>query len=256
MKRILCLVLTIVIFLCGLPLLSEKIQAQDAHPLLNQIISDNAIVVDRDTGQVLDEKNPDEIIFPASMTKIMTAILVIENLPDLNQTITITDDMLRGLAEENASVAGFQPGDAPTVQDLLYGIALPSGADASNAAAYTITGNNPSQFIEMMNVKAKELGMNHTNFANDTGLPDDNHYSTVRDMAKLMNYCLRNEEFRKIFSARTWQTGPLASSPAGISMHSTIWSGAEKEGYPLEGLIGEKQVIRSRPVIVWPHGQM
>lgn len=216
------------------------VHAEDEHPLLGNIVSDAAIVMDRDTGQVLDEKNPDERIYPASMTKMMTAILAIENLPDLNQRITITDDMLAGLAEAHATIAGFQSGDTPTVQDILYGIALPSGADASNAAVYAITDNNPAAFIPMMNQKAKELGMDHTNFVNDTGLHDDNHYSTVRDMARLLKYCLKNKTFRSIFSTKSYQTGPLSSAPEGIQLHSTMWSAARKEGYPVSGLIGGK----------------
>lgn len=242
MKRFCSLILTAVLFFHGFLLTSgtSVVQAQDDHPLLNGIISDNAIVIDRDTDQVLDEKNADEEIYPASMTKMMTAILVIENLPDLDQTVTITDDMLAGLAEANASVAGFQPGDTPTVRDLLYGIALPSGADASNAAVDLITGHNPQAFITMMNEKAKKLGMDHTNFVNDTGLHDDNHYSTVRDIAKLLKYCLQNKTFQKIFSSKSYTTSALASAPEGIRMHSSMWSVARKGEYPVPGLIGGK----------------
>lgn len=216
------------------------VHAEDDHPLLGNIISDAAIVMDYDTDQILDEKNADERIYPASMTKMMTAIVAIENLTDLNQRITITSDMLAGLAEENATVAGFKVNDTPTVQDLLYGIALPSGADASNAISFTITNNNPSAFIDMMNKKAKELGMNDTNFVNDTGLHDDNHYSTVRDMAKLLKYCLKNDTFKTIFSAKSYTTSSLASAPDGIVLESTMWKAARSGGYPVEGLIGGK----------------
>lgn len=217
---------------------SFSVKAEDAHPLLNNVVSDAAIVMDRDTGQILDEKNADEKIYPASMTKMMTAILAIENLPDLDQTITITNEMLAGLLEANAATAGFQAGDQPTVRDLLYGAALPSGADASNALSYTITNANPSAFITMMNDKAKEIGMMNTNFVNDTGLHDVNHYSTVRDMAKLLQYCLKNRTFTEIFSAKEYTTSPLASAPDGLHFHSTMWKAAS--GYDTKGLIGGK----------------
>lgn len=242
MKKFLSLILTVLLFLTWFPFQSGNavVQAEDDHPLLNNVVSDAAIVIDRDTDQILDEKNADEKIYPASMTKMMTAILVIENMPDLNQTVTITDDMLAGLAESNATIAGFQVGDTPTVQDLLYGIALPSGADASNAAVDLITNHNPQAFITMMNEKAKEIGMDHTNFVNDTGLHDDNHYSTVRDIAKLLKYCLQNKTFQKIFSSRIYQTTSLSSAPQGITFHSSMWSAAWAKGYPVPGLIGGK----------------
>ena len=242
MKRLFSIILTGLLFLTAFTFSSANsaVQAEDDHPLLNGVVSDAAIVIDRDTDQILDEKNADAQIYPASMTKMMTAILAIEKLPDLNQTVTITSDTLAGLAEANATVAGFQPGDTPTVQDLLYGIALPSGADASNAAVDLITDNNRQAFIAMMNEKAEELGMDHTNFVNDTGLHDDNHYSTVRDIAKLLKYCLQNETFQKIFSAKSYRTSSLSSAPEGILLHSSMWSAARREDYPVPGLTGGK----------------
>lgn len=239
MKRFFRIFFSIVVtlnifFLSG----SVSIKAEDDHPLLENVVSDAAIVMDRSTSQILDEKNPDERIYPASMTKMMTAILAIENLPDLNQTITITNNMLAGLLEANAATAGFQAGDQPTVRDLLYGAALPSGADASNALSYTITDSNPSAFITMMNDKAKEIGMMDTNFVNDTGLHDVNHYSTVHDMSKLLQYCLKNKTFREIFSAKEYTTSPLASAPEGLHFHSTMWRAASH--YDTSGLIGGK----------------
>ena len=146
--------------------------------------SEYVYLMDADSGQVLVNKNGDEKMFPASLTKIMTEILAIENLPDLDAQVTITSQMLSGLAEANASVAGFSAGDQPTVRDLLYGCALPSGADAVNALCYTVAGS-VSDFVAMMNAKAAELCMNATHFVNATGLHDENHYSSARDIAIL-----------------------------------------------------------------------
>ncbi|MCR4950131.1 MAG: D-alanyl-D-alanine carboxypeptidase [Solobacterium sp.] len=214
--------------------------ALDSDPTLSQDLkSDNVIVIDADSGQILTEKNPDDRIYPASMTKMMTALIAIEMIQDPNETITITKEMLAGLQEANASVAGFVAGDAPTMIDILYGIALPSGADASNAMAYHFAGG-VAPYVEKMNAKAKELGMNDTHFVNTTGLHNDDHYSTVRDIAKLLKYCLGHDTFRTIFSSAEYTTSPLRSHPAGIKMESTAFSAIKKGNYPVPGFVGAK----------------
>lgn len=220
----------------SLTLFPLPVQAEDAGQgqLTGTLSSDNAIVIDRDTGQILDEKNPDERIYPASMTKMMTTILAIENL-DASQTITITEEMVDGLLEANASIAGLGIGDEPTAEDLFYCSALPSGADATNALAMTVSGSLDA-YVDLMNQKAQEIGMTSTHFNNVTGLHDDNHYSTVRDISLLLEYCLKNEEFEKIFSATVYTTTPLASAPYGLTVRST--SGALHDTAP--GYIGGK----------------
>ena len=212
----------------------------DSDPgLTEDLVSECAIVLDMETGQVLSEKNPDERIYPASMTKMMTALIAIESITDPSETITITQEMLRGLQEANASVAGFMAGDSPNMIDLLYGIALPSGADASNAFAFHYAGS-VSAYVEKMNAKAKEIGMNNTHFVNTTGLHNEDHYSTCRDMAKLLKYCLGHETFRTVFSSAEYTTSPLASHPSGIKMESTAFSAAARGNYEMPGFIGAK----------------
>lgn len=207
--------------------------------LLDSIQSTYAIVIDYDTNQVLASKNADERMYPASLTKMMTAIIAIENLTDMSQTITITDEILDGLIAANASRVGFKTGDTPTVQDILYGIALPSGADATNAAAFTICGSIEA-YVELMNNKAQEIGMTSTHFVNTTGLHDDNHYSTARDMATLLEYCLTNETFSTIFSTHEYTTSALTSAPEGIQLTNTIFKAATNNNYEIPGLIGGK----------------
>jgi D-alanyl-D-alanine carboxypeptidase len=233
-RKWLSLLVTFVMF-------SSMIQPVHAieNTLLNDITATYAIVIDRDTNEVLAQKNADEKMYPASLTKMMTAIIAIENLTDLNQTITITEEMISGLAEADASVAGFQVNDTPTVQDILYGIALPSGADATNAAAFTICGSIDS-YVDLMNEKAQQIGMTNTHFVNTTGLHDDNHYSTARDMAKLLQYCLNNETFATIFSSHSYTTSSLTSHPEGIQLESTLFKAAERNNYSIPGLIGGK----------------
>ncbi len=195
--------------------------------------SEYIYMVDIDTGQVLYTKNGDEQMYPASMTKMMTEIIAIEHL-DLDQTVTITQEMWDGLIAANASTAGFYVGSSPTVLDLLYGAALPSGADAVNALAIAVSGNI-SDFVDLMNEKAYELGMYNTHFENPTGLHDDNHYSTAHDIAILMEYCLENQTFRELIAAETYTT------TIGITLYSTSWPYINVEdGYEIPGLNGGK----------------
>ena len=145
MKKLLTILLTFVF------LWNTSMVVQAETPMLDiELTSQNAFVIDVSSGQVLLDKNADGRIYPASMTKMMTAIIAIEHLPDLNEHIMIPEEALVGLKEANASVAGFVAGDNPTVEELLYGIALPSGADCSNTIALHIAGSIEA-YVELMN---------------------------------------------------------------------------------------------------------
>ena len=207
--------------------------------LMTSLYSEYAVVMDANTGRIIAEKNGTERMYPASLTKMMTAIVTIENEPDLSKTVEITDEMLTGLVEENASVAGFSIGDTPTIRDVLYGMALPSGADACRIASYDVAGNEEA-FIGLMNEKAEELGMTHTHFSNTTGLHEDSHYTSGEDLAILLHYCIQNETFRTVFSTSHYTTSPLASAPYGLSMQSTVSKAESHYGIELPGLIGGK----------------
>lgn len=207
-----------------------------------QLYSRYAYLMDIDTGQVLYSKAGDERMYPASMTKIMTIVLAIDYLHDLQQKVPITGTMLAGLAQEGASCAGFRVGDSPTVEELLYGAALPSGADASNALAVAVSGTM-EDFVDLMNRKAEELGMTGTHFMNAHGLHNENHYSTARDIAVLMKYCMEHELFREIISVRRYKTGRLYSHYNGISMRSGTWyyiNTGVNGGYNIPGFEGGK----------------
>ncbi len=147
-----------------------------------------AILINADTGEVIFEHNADEHLSMASTTKIMTALLLCEN-GDLEKEITVTAEMLR----VEGSSMGLLAGDRVTLHDLLYGMMLASGNDAANVTAYTI-GGTVDGFVKLMNQKAKELGMDNTNFVTPSGLDANEHYSTARDMATLARYALKNEK--------------------------------------------------------------
>lgn len=190
---------------------------------LEGLVSPHAILVDADSGEVVAEKEADTLIYPASMTKMMTALLVLEAEPDLDKQVTLPEDIFPPLQEEGASMAGFLPGETATVRDLLYGALLPSGAECCEALAREVGGSKEA-FVARMNQKAAELGMTSTHFCNATGLPDAEHVSTVRDMAVLLRAAMQNETFRTILSAGRYTVPSTDLHPDGFTMTSTFWS--------------------------------
>ncbi|KAA9026189.1 D-alanyl-D-alanine carboxypeptidase family protein [Niallia endozanthoxylica] len=156
----------------------------------------SAILIERDTGKVLYEKNSNEQLPPASMTKVMTMLLIMEALDEGKLTM---NEKVRA-SEYAASMGGSQiflePGEEMTVQEMLKGIAIGSGNDASVAMAERIAGSEDA-FVDMMNKKAKELGLKDTKFKNTTGLPVEDHYSTAYDMAIMSKELLKYEDITK-----------------------------------------------------------
>ena len=151
--------------------------------------------MDMNTGRVLYEKEADKKIYPASTVKIMTAILALENC-NLEDKVVATETALASVPD-GVTAMDIQPGEELTVRQLLYGTMLASAADATNVLGEAVSGS-VSDFVQLMNEKAKELGMNDTNFSNTHGEHDDRTYTTVRDMAKLARYAMQNEDFREI----------------------------------------------------------
>lgn len=170
-----------------------------------EISSEAAILYQLNEDQVIYEKNSEEILAPASLTKVMTTYVALEKITDLDQTVTLTSEMFQGLVESNASVAGFYVGETVTYRDLLYGSLFPSGGDATQALAILLYGNQEN-FVARMNEKAEEIGMKQTHFENSTGLPDENHYSTASDMALLLKEALKNKTFYELFTTDEYTT--------------------------------------------------
>lgn len=189
---------------------------------LENLYSPYAILVDTSSGTVINEYNSRDKIYPASLTKIMTAILAIENTSDLGQSITLPDEIFPPLYAQNASMAGFQPDEEVVLKDLLYGVMLPSGAECCIAFAEHIAGSE-EQFVSLMNEKAKELGMEHTHFTNSTGLHDPEHYSTVEDISILLQYALENDDFRAAFTSSRYSTHSSEQHPDGFTFRSTMF---------------------------------
>ncbi len=206
---------------------------------LNTLYSPYAVLVDLESGNVLAEQNSAERMYPASLTKIMTALIAIEETEDMEQTTTLPSDIFPSLYEENASLAGFQPGETVTWKDLLYGVMLPSGAECCLTFARQIAGSEGA-FVDLMNKKAEELGMNDTHFSNATGLQDKKHYSTVRDMAVLLRYALENETFRQVFTARRYSVPPTAYHSEGFTFYNTMFQTMDNAGISDDDILGGK----------------
>ncbi|WLR57632.1 D-alanyl-D-alanine carboxypeptidase family protein [Mesobacillus subterraneus] len=192
MKKLTSLLL---VFLMGAAIISPKGYANEGDPGLANDAS-SAILIERDTGQVLFDKNSHEELPPASMTKIMTMLLIMESLDEGRLKM---DEKVRA-SEYAASMGGSQiflePGEEMTVEQMLKGIAIGSGNDASVAMAERIGGSEEA-FVKMMNEKVKELGLKDTVFKNTTGLPVDGYYSSAYDMAMMAKELLKYEKITK-----------------------------------------------------------
>lgn len=164
------------------------------------ITAEMAIVLDDATSQVLYARLPNRRVASASLTKIVTAMVALErgNLADVVR-VSVDSDLLA--AATASSVMGLMPGDELTLEQLLYGLLLPSGADAAIAIAEHVAGSE-ARFVEMMNRKVKEMGLKDTRFRNPHGLDDDGHYSTVYDMAIIARSAMQNPTIVKIVGTK------------------------------------------------------
>mgnify|MGYP004643457317 CR=1 FL=1 len=189
---------------------------------LDTLNSPYAILMDASTGEVLAEQNADTQMYPASMTKILTAVTAMESVNSLDEIVTMPYEIYATLYEEGASMAGFEAGEQASVRQLLYGVILPSGAECCIALADLIDGSE-SAFVQRMNEKAQALGMSSTHFVTCTGLHDAQHYSTVRDIAVLLQYALQSSDFREIFTAHSYSVAPTAQHPEGFTFYSTMF---------------------------------
>lgn len=182
------------------------------------------LLVDTQTHEVLVAKgNPNQRIYPASMTKIMTLLVAVENIENLDDTFLMTNEILYPLNLQDASVAGFLGGENVTMRDLLYGLALPSGADAAVAIADYVAGSE-EEFAVLMNEKVEELGLKNTHFVTTSGLHDENHYSTLADIAVILQEAMDNNLCRQILSTYQYRTESTDEHPNGILLTSTMFS--------------------------------
>ena len=177
--------------------------------------SSYAVVVDLANGSIIAEKEAHTVISPASMTKILTLLAAAEQIKDLDDTFTMTIEITDYCYVNDCSVVGYNVGETATLRELLQGVILPSGADASLAVANYVAGSHEA-FVELMNQKLEELGLSETaHFTNCVGLYDENHHCTVYDMAMILKAAMENDLCREILDARTYETAPTSDHPEG-----------------------------------------
>lgn len=233
------------------PLFAEDLcvvtDSQDGDTSMNAEAGALFNVTDR---SVVYSKNAFERLYPASTTKVMTAIIALEE-GNLSDQVTVTEDAV--ITESGASLCGIKPGDVITMQDLLYGLMMPSGNDAANAIAVHMYGSIDA-FADRMNVRARELGATGTHFTNPSGLTDENHYTTAYDLYLMFNEAMKLPLFREIIAedsytanyqngageavSKTWAVGNWyqkgeRETPAGVSVLGGKTGTTQAAGYCL-----------------------
>ena len=179
-----------------------------------EVNAEAAVVMDADSGRLLYAQNPDKRLANASTTKIMTALLTLEQ-PDQDQYFTVDSDAI----QVEGTTMGLQPGDSVTLHQLAAGMLLPSGNDAANAAAVEIAGSEEA-FVRLMNQRAAELGLENTQYRNPSGLDAEGHYSSARDLATLAAHALENEDFADIVSKQEIRLA-FGNPPYNRSLYTT-----------------------------------
>lgn len=196
--------------------LAQLSKNSSTRTLSSEIDANYAVVYDLDNGSILAEKNASQSMYPASMTKVMSLLVFAENLPDMNKKLTITQDIVSFVQARGASNCGFVVGEQVTVKDLLYGVILPSGADAVLALCKEVSGSEAA-FAERMNKRAREMGLSgYCNFQNATGLFHSTHRMTVKDMAQIMAVAMQNPRAREILMTENYQTAPTNKHAEGL----------------------------------------
>ena len=206
-----------------------------------------AIVVDIDQGQVLAAREAQTRISPASMTKILTVLVAAEHIDNLSDKVSITIDVTDYAFANDCSTVGFSQDEVVNVRDLMYGTILPSGADAAVALAKYVAGSHEA-FVDMMNEKLESMGLSDTtHFTNCVGLYDDDHYSTVYDMAMILQAAVENDLCRDVLKAHTFTTSGTEDHPNGITISNWFLRRIEDKPVPGEVLCAKTGfVVQSR----------
>ena len=185
-------------------ILPNQIKVADEIKKLN-LVSENYLLYSVDNDEIIVEKNSNIKLKPASILKILTTITALEELEadELNKYIIVKPEVL-ATVHYDASIAGFQPYQRVTIKEILYGIILPSGADATALISDYLAGSE-KEFVHLMNKKAQEIGMINTTVVNASGLDEPNQNTTLNDLLILLKYALENETFQELYGTKTYQ---------------------------------------------------
>lgn len=186
----------------------------------------NAALIDTETHKIIAGKGAEEIIYPASMTKIMTMLTALELLGEdetaLYRAYLMDGDLVASLRAQTLVCAGFADDEPCRIIDMLYGLMLPSGADAAVGLAIYTAGSEEA-FVKHMNLYAQKLGLTQTQFVNCTGLHHEDHYSTPTEIACILEYALQNDLCRKIMSTAEYTTAATTAHPQGLTLKSSVF---------------------------------
>lgn len=190
---------------------------------LKDMTAKSAVLINADTNEIVAGYKYDKEIYPASLTKLLTLLVAAENIEDMDATYKFTSDDIDPLIEENASRAGFEADEEVTMKDLLYASILVSGADGTLGLANGVAGSEEN-FVELMNLKLTELGLSSSHFVNASGLHDEDHYSTVQDIAAITKACLDNDICREVLETSSYTTSKTKQHEDGIELSSIFHS--------------------------------
>lgn len=213
---------------------TNKIQG---WPQAADIASDTGILMDADTGTVLFDKGGDQQRYPASITKIMTLLVAVEN-SSMDEQVTFTETGVRNVAADSSNI-NSKVGEVMTMQDCLHALMIISANDAAAQIAEHV-GGTEQNFIDMMNQRAAEIGCTNTHFTNSSGLPDENHYSSAKDMALIFREGLKNKDFRSVIGDADYTIQPtnMTSDKRVMHTHHPMFAPESDIYYP--GCIGGK----------------
>lgn len=189
--------------------------------------SNNYILYSIDSDEVLASKNIDDKLSFASINKLLNLITALDYIDekDLDKEVVISDEVIDSVVP-GSSVVGFKAGDRVSMRDILYGVVLPSGADASLQLSYTLF-NDTDGIVEKMNKKAKKIGMNNTRIVNPYGLDDPDQYSSLEDILTLLKYALNNEIFYDIYTTRNYKIESLNITLQNRILAQSDWHNAD-----------------------------
>lgn len=241
-------ILAAVLLLCsGIPAMAAEVNNGTTYPVSTNAIanwpqgpdtySETAVLMDADTGAILYNKGMDEKRYPASITKIMTALLALEH-SGLDEEVTFTEECLADQTSDSGNL-GMKVGEILTMRQCLMALMIRSANDVATQIAVHVAGS-VSAFADMMNQRAQELGCVNTHFVNASGMPDENHYTTAHDMALIFQQAIKNQDFLDIIGTQSFTIEPTNMNPESrvLNTHHALLSAAAPEHY--DGCFGGK----------------
>ncbi len=206
-----------------LPLIPYPMADADTITMGAEVDATYAVLVDVTEGRIVAQKGADVRAYPASITKMMTLLVAVENTKDLESTYEMSYAVIDPVYRQGASMAGFKSEEKVRILDMLYGCILPSGADATAGLAAAIAGSDEA-FAAMMNQKAEELGLKNTHFTNNSGLHGADHYTTATDMAVILMAAMKDPTCREVLSTVQYTSAKTPQNPDGLTWTSTMFS--------------------------------